>query len=215
MTLRIAVRRKVFPAQGDASARLVFDDLALHIAKGEVCALVGPSGVGKTTLMQIAAGLDRAFEGTVTGRPERIGYLFQAPRLLPWRTVQENLALVLPGQPDAVADWLGKVGLHDAADVYPQRLSLGMARRVALARALAVQPQLLLLDEPFAALDESTAGHMQDLVSAEIARLGPMTLLVTHHGKEAAALADRILTLHGSPARIVNDLPVAGTRADE
>ncbi|HEV2603239.1 MAG TPA: ATP-binding cassette domain-containing protein [Microvirga sp.] len=211
----ITVGRKVFPAQGGAPARLLFENLDLALAPGEVCAVVGPSGVGKTTLLQITAGLDRAYDGTVTGRPARIGYHFQSPRLLPWRTARENLELVLPGRPDDALAWLDRVGLAEAAEVYPQRLSLGMARRVSLARALAIEPQLLLLDEPFAALDEATAEAMQRVVARELARLRPTTLLVTHHWPEAAALADRVITLEGSPARIVDDHPLVRSRAAE
>jgi NitT/TauT family transport system ATP-binding protein len=211
----ITVGRKVFPAQGGAPARLLFENLDLALAPGEVCAVVGPSGVGKTTLLQITAGLDRAYDGTVTGRPARIGYHFQSPRLLPWRTARENLGLVLPGRPDDALAWLDRVGLAEAAEVYPQRLSLGMARRVSLARALAIEPQLLLLDEPFAALDEATAGAMQRIVAGELARLRPTTLLVTHHRSEAAALAHRLVTLEGSPARIVDDHPLVRSRAAE
>jgi NitT/TauT family transport system ATP-binding protein len=109
--------------------------------------------------------------------------------------------------------WLDRVGLAEAAEVYPQRLSLGMARRVSLARALAIEPQLLLLDEPFAALDEATAGAMQRILAGELARLQPTTLLVTHHRSEAAALADRVITLEGSPARIADDHPLVRSRA--
>ena len=100
-------------------------------------------------------------------------------------------------------------------DVYPQRLSLGMARRVSLARALAVEPKLLLLDEPFSALDEATAKRMQDLVAAQLKRLRPTTLLVTHHWHEAAALAHRVITLDGSPARIVDDQLIRPARTAE
>lgn len=215
MTMRIVIERKVFPAQADAPERVLFDRLSLDLADGEVCAIVGPSGAGKTSLLQIIAGLDQDFSGSVTGRPQKVGYLFQAPRLLPWKTARQNLELVLHGRPERALDWLVQVGLRGSEDVYPQRLSLGMARRVALARALAVEPGLLLLDEPFSALDEVTSKEMQDLVALHLGRLRPTTLLVTHHWHEAAALADRIVTLEGAPARIVDDRPVAKPRAAE
>ncbi len=215
MTLRIGIARKVFPAQAEAAARPVFEDFHLEVADGEVCALVGPSGTGKTTLLQIVAGLDRDFTGEVGGRPEPLGYAFQTPRLLPWRTARQNLELILPDRRQEAAAWLDRVGLSESAEVYPQRLSLGMAHRVALARALAVAPKLLLLDEPFAALDESTAEDMQQLVSNELTRLRPTTLLVTHQWSEAVALSDRIVTLAGSPARIVRDHRVSRARAAE
>ncbi len=215
MTMRISIERKVFPAQVDAPARLLFEGLSLELGDGEICAIVGPSGIGKSSLLQLAAGLDRDFAGSILGRPEPVGYLFQAPRLLPWRTARQNLELVLPGQPEKAGEWLSQVGLAGSEDVYPQRLSLGMARRVALARALAVRPGLLLLDEPFSALDEASARGMQDLVSTHVRELKPTTLLVTHHPREAAALVHRIVTLGGSPARIVDDRPVRPGRAAE
>ena len=215
MTLRIVIERKVYPARGAARAQVLFENLSLELADGEVCAIVGPSGVGKSSLLQIAAGLDRDFDGKVTGRPQPVGYLFQAPRLLPWRTARQNLELVLPGQPERAGEWLAQVGLAGSENVYPQRLSLGMARRVALARAISVQPKLLLLDEPFSSLDEETSRIMQVLVARHVEKLRPTTLLVTHHWQEAATLAQRVITLEGSPARIVDDRPVRQARAAE
>ena len=215
MTMRIAIGRKVYPAQADAPARVLFEGLSLELDDGEVCAIVGPSGIGKSSLLQMIAGLDCDFVGSIEGRPEPIGYLFQSPRLLPWRTARQNLELVVPGHPERAGEWLAKVGLAGSEDVYPQRLSLGMARRVALARALAVGPKLLLLDEPFSALDETTARDMQNLVALHLRQLRPTTLLVTHHRHEAAALASRIVTLDGSPARIVDDQPIRSARAAE
>jgi ABC-type nitrate/sulfonate/bicarbonate transport system ATPase subunit len=145
MTIRISIERKAHPSQGRAAARVLFENLSFELADGEVCAIVGLSGIGKSSLLQIVAGLDREFDGVITGRPQPVGYLFQSPRLLPWRTARQNLELVLPEQPGKAGEWLAQVGLAGAEDVYPQRLSLGMARRVALARALAVRPKLLLL----------------------------------------------------------------------
>ena len=101
--MRIRIDRKIFPARAEAPARLVFENLSLDLSDGEICALVGPSGVGKTSLLQIAAGLDHDFEGSVAGRPEPVGYLFKAPRILPWRTARQNLELVLPEGGDEVA----------------------------------------------------------------------------------------------------------------
>ena len=214
MTLTITVERKLFPARENAPERRLFEGIRLAVASGEVCAIVGPSGIGKTSLLQIAAGLDRDFAGAVAGRPEPVGYLFQAPRLLPWRTARENLE-VLGLSSDEAESWLARVGLAGEGEVYPQRLSLGMARRVALARALAVRPKLLLLDEPFSALDEATAESMRALLVAELAALRATTLLVTHSWHEATALADRIVALDGAPARIVSDRPVVKARAAE
>ncbi|MGO4570701.1 ABC transporter ATP-binding protein [Microvirga sp. 2TAF3] len=215
MTIRIRIQQKIFPAWADAPARAVFDHFSLDLAEGEVCALVGPSGIGKSSLLHIVAGLDRDFTGSVGGRPETIGYLFQSPRLLPWRTARENLELVIPDHPEKADAWLTQVGLAGTEGVYPQRLSLGMARRVSLARALAVEPQLLLLDEPFSALDEETARDMQNLVAMQLKMLRATTILVTHHWHEAAALAHRVIRLDGSPARIVDDRPIRPARAAE
>jgi ABC-type nitrate/sulfonate/bicarbonate transport system ATPase subunit len=189
--------------------------LSFELADGEICAFVGPSGTGKSSLLQIIAGLDREFDGAITGLPQPVGYLFQSPRLLPWRTARQNLELVIPEKLKEAGEWLARVGLAGAEDVYPQRLSLGMARRVALARALAVQPKILLLDEPFSSLDEETSRDMQNLVATHIAKLRPTTLLVTHHWHEAAALAHRVITLDGSPAHIVDDRPIRQARAAE
>jgi NitT/TauT family transport system ATP-binding protein len=215
MTMRVDIATKVYPAQAGAPARALFEGLSLELEDGEACAIVGPSGIGKSSLLQMIAGLDRDFIGSIEGRPQPIGYLFQSPRLLPWRTARENLELVLPEQPERATEWLQQVGLAGSEDVYPQRLSLGMARRVALARALAVGPKLLLLDEPFSALDEATARGMQDLVAMHLRQLRPTTILVTHHRHEAAALADRIVTLDGSPARVVDDQPIRRAKAAE
>ena len=215
MTMRVDIERKVYPAQAGAPARVLFEGLSLELKDGEVCAIVGSSGVGKSSLLQMITGLDRDFIGSIKGCPQPIGYLFQSPRLLPWRTARENLELVLPGHQEKARNWLQQVGLAGSEDVYPQRLSLGMARRVALARALAVRPKLLLLDEPFSALDEATARGMQDLVHAHLKQLRPTTILVTHHRHEAAALADRIITLDGSPAQVVDDQPVRRAKAAE
>jgi ABC-type nitrate/sulfonate/bicarbonate transport system ATPase subunit len=215
MTMRVDIATKVYPAQAGAPARALFEGLSLELEDGEVCAIVGPSGIGKSSLLQMIAGLDRDFIGSIEGRPQPIGYLFQSPRLLPWRTARENLELVLPEQPERATEWLQQVGLAGSEDAYPQRLSLGMARRVALARALAVRPKLLLLDEPFSALDEATARGMQDLVAMHLRQLRPTTILVTHHRHEAASLADRIVTLDGSPARVVDDQPIRRAKAAE
>jgi ABC-type nitrate/sulfonate/bicarbonate transport system ATPase subunit len=215
MTMQIMIERKVYSAQGGAPARVLFENLTFELVDGEVCAIVGPSGIGKSSLLQIVAGLDTDFEGSITGLRQPVGYLFQTPRLLPWRTARRNLELVVPDRPGKAAEWLAQVGLTGSENVYPQRLSLGMARRVALARALAIEPRLLLLDEPFASLDEDTSREMRDLMMTHVRKLCPTTLLVTHHWHEAAALAHRVITLGGSPARIVDDRLLQRSRAAE
>lgn len=195
-------------------------------AAGEVVALVGPSGCGKTTALGIIAGLDRAFEGTVSigprpdGEPARLGYVFQEPRLLPWRTVRQNLLLALPKSRrlgSAVDLMLEAMELSALADLFPTQLSLGMARRVALARAFVVEPDLLLMDEPFVSLDEPTAVKLRALLVRMLERRPATVLLVTHNLREALALADRLLILTPSPGRVVAEVPVGiprGSRDD-
>jgi ABC-type nitrate/sulfonate/bicarbonate transport system ATPase subunit len=214
--LEIEVRRKAFPAAGRAAAHVALEQVRFTIGAGELVCLLGPSGCGKTTLLNIVAGLDRDFSGRVApaegadGGTARVGYVFQNPRLLPWRTVAENVRLALaPGQTAGrVEDLLAMMGLAGFADVYPQRLSVGMARRVALARALAVEPDLLLLDEPFVSLDEPTAHRLREALLA-LRRRRPITvLLVSHDTREALLLADRLILLSPAPGRVVADLPV-------
>jgi NitT/TauT family transport system ATP-binding protein len=220
--LRIRVRRKVFPAVGEAPAKLVIQDLALDVPPDGFVALFGPSGCGKTTLLNLIAGLDPDVDGTVALPPgTRIGYVFQEPRLLPWLTVEDNLRLVLGDEPDAslrIDAWLAEMGLGDVRQVYPSRLSLGMARRVALARAFAIRPTLLLMDEPFVSLDEPTAARLRRLL-LDTLRAHPATVLfVTHNLREAITLADQIALLAPAPTRVIEvvEVPLArAERADE
>jgi NitT/TauT family transport system ATP-binding protein len=212
--LRIKVRRKVFPAVGEAPAKPVIQDLALEVRANGFVALFGPSGCGKTTLLNLIAGIDRDFEGRIAlPPPARIGYVFQEPRLLPWLTVEDNLRLVLADAPDGserIDAWLAEMGLADVRQVYPSRLSLGMARRVALARAFVIRPTLLLMDEPFVSLDEPTAARLRRLL-LDTLRAHPATVLfVTHNLREAITLADRIALLAPAPTRVVEvvDVPL-------
>ncbi|MHB2168270.1 ABC transporter ATP-binding protein [Alsobacter sp. R-9] len=211
--LRIA--RKDFRTAGGATVE-VLREVALDLPAGSVTALVGPSGSGKTTLLHILLGLDRDFEGSVTGRPERIGVVFQEPRLLPWRTVRQNLDLATSsmGAPPADAALLAALGIADAQERYPAELSLGMARRASLARALAIRPDLLVLDEPFVSLDEATAARMRELVGRVIRERPVTTLLVSHDLDDALALADRVVVLAGRPARVgrIVELPAGEAR---
>ncbi|MFT6913763.1 MAG: ABC-type nitrate/sulfonate/bicarbonate transport system ATPase subunit [Motiliproteus sp.] len=181
----------------------LFKDFELSLAPGELLCLLGASGCGKTSLLQLIAGLDTEFSGRLS-RPESVSYMFQQPRLLPWRTVRQNLALVLSqDQLPRIEPLLEQMGLSGSSELYPRSLSLGMARRVALARALIVEPELILMDEPFVSLDPPTAAEMRQLI-CQLRQLRPQTsiLLVTHDLREAVALADRILLLGGQPTRI-------------
>ncbi|HTU96961.1 MAG TPA: ABC transporter ATP-binding protein [Solirubrobacteraceae bacterium] len=176
--------------------RRVLDDLHLEIAQGEFVALIGRSGSGKSTLLRALAGLDREIEGTVAVEGE-VGVAFQDARLVPWKRVRDNVSLGLraPDPRRAAAEALDEVGLSARADAWPLTLSGGEAQRVSLARALVRDPQLLLLDEPFGALDALTRITMHRLVLGLWERHRPAVLLVTHDVDEALALADRVLVL--------------------
>ncbi|WP_285471029.1 ATP-binding cassette domain-containing protein [Actinoplanes sp. NBRC 101535] len=192
--------------------RAVLSGVDLEVAAGEVVALLGPSGCGKSTLLRLAAGLDTPTTGSirvdgraVTGVEPRCAVVFQEPRLLPWRTLAGNVAYGLPRGTtrdqarSEVARWLDVVGLTEFAHHRPRQVSGGMAQRAALARALARRPGVLLLDEPFAALDALTRLRMQDLLAEVQRAAGTTVLLVTHDVDEALHLADRIVLL-GTPA---------------
>jgi len=176
--------------------RTVIDQLDLRIRRGEFVALLGESGCGKTTLLRALAGLDPVDAGRIDG-PRQPAVVFQEHRLLPWDSLWRNVALGLDdrtGRPLAQAA-LTEVGLGDRLDDWPRNLSGGQAQRVALARALVREPRLLLLDEPFAALDALTRIRMHGLVKQLVARHRPGVLLVTHDVDEAVALADRVLVM--------------------
>ncbi|MDX3249354.1 ABC transporter ATP-binding protein [Streptomyces sp. ME18-1-4] len=176
--------------------RAVIDDLRLDIRPGEFVALLGRSGCGKSTLLRILAGLDRDIEGTVLV-PRRKAVAFQSPRLMPWKKVWRNVLLGLPGRPERpVADKvLDEVGLGHRSDAWPKTLSGGEAQRASLARALVREPDLLLLDEPFGALDALTRLKAQHLVGELWQRRGCAVLLVTHDVEEAVLLANRVLVM--------------------
>src|SRR5262245_849470 len=211
--LEVAIRQKAYSAATGGTLRVI-DGLAFSLGKGEVGALVGPSGCGKTTLLRIIAGLDPDYEGNVH-LPDhgRLGVVFQEPRLLPWRTLEQNVRLAAPEVSDATLDTLfGTLGLANHRHHYPGELSLGLARRVALARAFAVDPDLLLLDEPFVSLDDALALRLRDELIDLVNRRPVTTLLVTHNLDEAIALADRVFLLTSSPARVFAEIPVEHPR---
>ncbi|VFU06908.1 ABC transporter ATP-binding protein [Methylocella tundrae] len=203
--LEVIIARKALRiAAGDS--RVVLRDVAFNLKDGEVGALLGPSGCGKTTLLRIIAGLDHDFEGVVRlPSPHKIGMVFQEPRLLPWRTVAQNLLLAGATPGPGLDDILSALGLTEHLDHFPGELSLGLARRVAIARAFAVKPDLLLLDEPFVSLDAALALRLRAELLTLVEARKTMTLLVTHDVEEAIALADRIIILSPHPGRMVTD----------
>jgi sulfonate transport system ATP-binding protein len=187
--------------------RVVISSLDLEIAPGEFVALLGHSGCGKSTLLRILAGLDAEISGEVVV-PRKRAVAFQAPRLLPWKRVWRNVVLGLPGRPDRelAARYLDEVGIAARAAAWPKTLSGGEAQRVSLARALVREPDLLLLDEPFGALDALTRIKAQQLVADLWQRHGCSVLLVTHDVEEALRLADRVLVMREGV--IAHDQPV-------
>jgi ABC-type nitrate/sulfonate/bicarbonate transport system ATPase subunit len=212
MALEIDIAHKTYPlARG--GERKIFDGFSLDVAEGAIVALLGPSGCGKSTLLRIVSGLDRAFSGAVKNPARKIGMAFQEPRLLPWRNVGDNLKLAAPQLTDAgLQDLLAAFELEGHARDYPGQLSLGLARRVALARAFAVEPDLMLLDEPFASLDRALHLRLRDLLSARIGAKKITALIATHDIDDALLLADEVIFLDGAPARILGRLPIAAPR---
>jgi NitT/TauT family transport system ATP-binding protein len=210
-------------SQAYAGGPAVLDEISLTIEPGCFVCLIGPSGCGKSTLLRLIAGLLKPTQGRVKSAPATPvppGFLFQESTLLPWKTVRANVALPLRLQHVPRADWAGlidplldMVKLQPVADYYPRQLSGGMKMRVALARALMRRPGLMLLDEPFGALDEMTRDQLNEDLLA-LRQQTPFTAChVTHSVSEAVFLADRILVMTAQPGRIVADIPVRFTTA--
>ena len=218
--LELCIDSKTYlPADGTPVE--VVRDLKLRLEAGAFGALIGPSGCGKTTILKIAAGIDPDFRGNIrTPGAGRLGIVFQEPRLLPWRTVEQNIRLALPAE-DTTTDLTELVevlGLSSHLARYPGELSLGLARRAAIARAFAVQPDFLLLDEPFVSLDETIAARLRDELLALTKRTRVTTLFVTHDLEEAIQLSDRLFFLSNRPTHIIFEkalLLPRGTRNKE
>lgn len=210
--IQIYIKNKTYPKAG-LRKRSIIENLKISLPANEFICLIGPSGCGKTTLLNIIATLDTDFQGDITQKDEaiqpKIGYIFQTPRLLPWRTVRQNIELVLDKPQPEYLNWLLKsMHLDNIQHHYPAHLSLGMQRRVAIVRAFAVHPEILLMDEPFASLDAPTARH----VRARLIKLWqhrPHTVLfVTHDLREAITLADRLIFLSTSPMSVISEIKV-------
>jgi NitT/TauT family transport system ATP-binding protein len=215
--LDVHITHKRF-VSADGTDMLAIDDLAFTAPEGSFTALIGPSGCGKTTALRIILGLDADFSGHVRRADPagRIAAVFQEPRLLPWRDVETNVRLALP--PERRGDDLGPLfaalGLTDMTGRFPGELSLGLARRVALARAFAIRPALLLLDEPFVSLDEQTAARLRALLIDVWSARPTTAVMVTHNLREAAELADRIVFLTERPARVRGVFDLTAPRAE-
>jgi NitT/TauT family transport system ATP-binding protein len=192
MSLAAAIRCKRFGAE------LILRDLVFQVASGEVLALRGPSGVGKSTLLRILAGLDTEFDGQVR-REGRLAMVFQEPTLLPWRSARDNLRLTTGVSSEAAEAALVRVGLGGKGRLFPGQLSLGQQRRLSLARAYAARPDILLLDEPFVSLDDALVAEMLELTESVISEQRPATVFVTHSSVEAARLATRQIILATPP----------------
>jgi NitT/TauT family transport system ATP-binding protein len=211
--LEVDISSKKFAnAAGDRHE--VLRNIAFTLAPGEVGVIFGPSGCGKTTLLRILTGLDQDYQGRVSRPgPARIGMVFQEPRLLPWRSVEDNVRLAAP-QADAkrLSALFAVLELSGHRSHFPGELSLGLARRVALARALAVEPDFLVLDEPLASLDEALAARLRSQIATLLEGRATTTLLVTHNLDDAVRLGDRLFLLSARPATIQHALPIRSPR---
>lgn len=192
--------------------RLVLQDLSLQVQRGELVSLVGASGCGKSTLLRLIAGIDTDYDGSVMlearevcGITPEIGFIFQEARLFPWLTVAQNVAFDATGrahQDRRVSELLAEVGLSGYEDALPKHLSGGQAQRVAIARGLFRRPRLLLLDEPFSAVDAFTRMKLQDLLVQVVQHHGVTVVVVTHDLDEAVVLSDRVVVLEQTPSPV-------------
>src|SRR3989475_3735677 len=193
----------------------VLENITFEIAKGMFSSLLGPSGCGKSTILNLIAKLDRHTSGDISVNGNKIGFVFQQPRLLNWRTVTDNVALPLErdnsdkrGRRELAVKYLGLVGLGGFENYYPLRLSGGMQQRVAIARALVIDPDILLMDEPFSGLDEITARKLRQELLRIWQETGTTILFVTHSISESVFLSQQILIVSSKPARIFKRLTI-------
>lgn len=221
--LRVEKVARLFPGRrpGAPEFTAVYD-LTFHVADSEFVSIVGPSGCGKSTVLNLVAGLDRPTEGTVSlrgiavsGPSSNVGFMLQKDMLLPWRTVLQNVEFGLEARKLSKAERreralreLKRCRIAEFADRYPYQISGGQRQRVALARTLAIDPGVILLDEPFSALDAQTKLILQKSFAQTIAASKLTTLLITHDLGEAVAMSDRILVMSQSPGRIVEEIEV-------
>ena len=215
--ISIKIKKKIFRDIENKNIHTAIQNLNLDILHREFCAIVGPSGCGKSTLLNLISGLDSDFEGTIkygksnSFRDTKIAYMFQSPRLLPWLNVLENVEIVLSKKQknsNRAKVFLKAMGLDNFLDYYPNKLSGGMQRRVALARSFASEPKLFILDEPFVSLDEPAANLLRDMLIQMWTKEPTTILFITHDLEEAIYLADRIIFLTSSPAKIIKEINV-------
>ena len=213
---------KRFAAPDGVSSLTAIERVSLEVRAGEFVAVVGPSGCGKSTILNLVAGLDRPNEGRillnsipVEGPNPTVGFMLQKDLLLPWRSIVHNVEFGLEARAISRAERRGRAlrelrrcRLHEFAESYPYQLSGGMRQRAALARTLAIEPAIVLLDEPFSALDAQTKLILQKSFAGTIAASGITTLLITHDLMEAVIMSDRILVMSERPGRIVEEIPV-------
>lgn len=216
--IHIDIQNKTY-STADSCLHTAISDLKLTLPENEFVCLVGPSGCGKTTLLNIIANLDTQYQGEITidlnHKKPAIGYIFQNPRLLPWRTVRENIELTLDSPQTKIIDsLLDAMRLTDIQHSYPEHLSLGMSRRISIIRAFAINPDILLMDEPFVSLDAPTARQVRGLL-IRLWRQRPHTILfVTHDLREAITLADRLVFLSASPMSVISEIEVTIPRTE-
>lgn len=217
MCLEISSLSKIYESEISSETIRVFEKIDLNIAKGEFVSIVGPSGCGKTTLLRIIAGLDHASDGEIrldgepiVGRDKRIGLVFQEFALFPWRTTLENIEIGLEimgvEKKKRIAEaktFIDIFGLHGFENKYPKELSGGMKQRVAIARTLITQPEVMLMDEPFGALDSQTRNNLQNFLLRIWSKTKETIIFVTHNVDEAVYLSDKILVLSKRPASIL------------
>ena len=215
--INIEIKKKIFPlkTQNKQSQNLIFKNLNFTIKKGQFVSFFGTSGCGKTTLLNIISGLDKDFDGSVQtyndATNSNISYMFQAPRLFPWLTAIENIKYPINKRKNCekiAFELIKKIGLEKYKNQYPNKLSGGMQRRVALARAFAPNPDILLLDEPFISIDKKVSNLLRKLLVTLWKKYKPIIVFVTHDLDEAIELADRICFLSNLPSKILLDYEV-------
>ncbi|MFT4729185.1 MAG: NitT/TauT family transport system ATP-binding protein [Granulosicoccus sp.] len=212
--LVVNVRDHVFKLANGETLQAI-DKVSFSLPANSFTCIVGPSGCGKTTVLRMILGLDTHYQGEVDLlREGPVSAVFQEPRLLPWRTVEQNIRLVLPKarQDESLEELFDVLGLSEMRSLYPNQLSLGLARRASLARAFVLEPQLLILDEPFVSLDEATAERLRQLLLTLWQSRPTTVLMVTHDITEAAALADTVLVFSKRPASIVGSVDIQTPR---